>query len=189
MITSLQDIPNWPEWSLADSPTIFASLAAVPAVEMLDIKLSYWIAISLSYIHTITPNTHVFLRRHTVKTCYDFDLLLSCFDDKSIHIRENIKGEHNYIRQSLKQGQAVPLLPLLPLPSMPHADSDSDIEFIADSRTGSLLKRKWTGSPPRHNEPATQQKHGRPRLAPLIIPTESMTPSTTPYRLCRRHHC
>ncbi|KAG2745337.1 hypothetical protein P692DRAFT_20741736 [Suillus brevipes Sb2] len=128
--------PYFPQYQLSDDPALVESLGDnILKIDVFEERFMRWIPSALTYPFTLASRCHVFVRRHGVTDCSDFDDLFksSKLVARPTHMRFNMKGERDSLRKTNKQRQAS------------TAASSSDIEIIDDTQ----LTPKPTLAPPR----------------------------------------
>lgn len=86
-------------------------------VDMYNTKYRLWVKINLSYPHSLSTDSYIFLRRRGV-SCVDLTDILKRFTQPAVHMRYNMPGERLAVREALRR-RAVQL------------DGDSDVEIVA----------------------------------------------------------
>ena len=136
----LEDCPYFPNYCLANDPTLVDELANGRPINKMDIfeeRFMRWIPTTLSHMIQLQSDCHVFLCRHGVTICKGFDALFELAREASHHnhICFNMKGECGAVRAKLKKKQC----------SLPP-DSDSEVEIVAQSSLAAT-KRPHQHSP------------------------------------------
>ncbi|KAJ7234419.1 hypothetical protein C8J57DRAFT_1574934 [Mycena rebaudengoi] len=130
-IVSIQECPSWPYFHLAESGQAIDLIGeGNDNVEFYDIRFRTWVRITISYTHTLTPNTYILLRRCRVTNGQDQNLTIDRFTNLPgpQHIRHNLPGERAAVRHKLKiRKRAHPRC---------FDSDDSDIEIIPNKRAG-----------------------------------------------------
>jgi hypothetical protein len=125
------------------------------------------------HIHSLTADCRIFLRRRQVKDCLDLDQLVFQLTEKGNHLRQNMRGARDGIRQTLQRRQ-------LASPISVKDSSDSEIEVVSITMAP---KRKIKEEPDDTGDVLGDVfRHAqRPRLAPLVIPSSDLASgSSTP---------
>ncbi|KAJ7348296.1 hypothetical protein DFH08DRAFT_1079821 [Mycena albidolilacea] len=105
--------PSWPQWRVTDAVGSFAVLLGEnPELDLLMPKYKHWAAIDTAYVHQLTPDCVVMLRRRDVN-CKNFEDTVSTFypNNNIMHIRKNLPGERAAVRDMYK-------------------DTDSDVKVV-----------------------------------------------------------
>ncbi|KAJ7301941.1 hypothetical protein DFH08DRAFT_992025 [Mycena albidolilacea] len=105
--------PSWPQWRITEAVGSFAVLLGEnPELDLLMPKYKHWAAIDTAYVHQLTPDCVVTLRRRNID-CKNFEDTISTFYPKNnvMHIRKNLPGERATVRDMYK-------------------DTDSDVEVV-----------------------------------------------------------
>jgi hypothetical protein len=129
--------PFFPQYQLSDDPTLLQSLGDdIQKIDVFEASFMRWIPSVLMHTFTLDSGCHVFIRRHGVTECTDFDGLFksSKLLNRPSHARFNIKGERDGVRWKKKQPQT----------------ASSDVEIVDDVQLTpkrSLGKHRWNPSP------------------------------------------
>lgn len=134
--------PYFPQYQLSDDPALVDSLGTnIEKINVFEESFMRWIPSILTHPFTLDLGCHIFIRRHGVTECSDFDELFrsSKLMTRPSHMRFNMKGEHDSIRKKTKQRQTS------------IAASSSDVEILDDeillTPKLALGKRRWAQSP------------------------------------------
>ena len=151
--------PFFPQYQLEGDATLVESLGKdISKIEVYEMRLARWIPAPLTHTFTLTTGCHVFIRRHGVTQCKDFDDLYKASTEsvRSPHMRSNMKGERDGVRAKLKK-RHVTVTP----------DSESDVEIVGDSSVTVVAtdkgKRRRERSP---SDDVDVSVHSRPRFSP-----------------------
>ncbi|KAG2751906.1 hypothetical protein P692DRAFT_20725628 [Suillus brevipes Sb2] len=129
--------PFFPQYQLSDDPTLLQSLGDdIQKIDVFEASFMRWIPSVLMHTFTLDSGCHVFIQRHGVTECADFDGLFksSKLLNRPSHARFNIKGERDGVRWKKKQPQT----------------ASSDVEIVDDVQLTpkrSLGKHRWNPSP------------------------------------------
>lgn len=158
--------PFFPQYQLSDDPTLLQSLGNdIQKIDIFEANFMRWIPSVLTHTFTLDSGCHIFIRRHGVTECADFDGLFksSKLLNRPSHARFNIKGERDSVRWKKKQPRTpssdVEIVDDVPRPS-------SDVEIVDDVQLTpkrTLGKRHWNLSPSQGQETPTAT---RARLDP-----------------------
>jgi hypothetical protein len=113
--------PYFPQYQLSDDPALVASLGDnILKIDVFEECFMRWIPSVLMYPFTLDSWCHIFVRRHGITDCSDFDDLFksSKLVAHPTHMHFNMKGECDSLRKMNKQRQAS------------AAASSSDVEII-----------------------------------------------------------
>jgi hypothetical protein len=134
--------PYFPQYQLSDDPALVASLGDnILKIDVFEERFMRWIPSVLTYPFTLDSRCHIFVRRHGVTDCSDFDDLFksSKLVARPTHMCFNMKGERDSLRKTNKQRQAS------------AAASSSDVEIIDNTQLTpkpTLGKHRCLTTPP-----------------------------------------
>ncbi|KAG2109514.1 hypothetical protein DEU56DRAFT_905628 [Suillus clintonianus] len=169
--------PFFPQYQLSDDPTLLQSLGDdIQKIDVFEASFMRWIPSVLTHTFTLDSGCHVFIRRHSVTECADFDGLFksSKLLNRPSHARFNIKGERDGVRWKKKQPQT----------------ASSDVEIVDDVQLTpkrSLGKRRWNPSPGQETPTPTRARFDLQEddfnyrratslsLTPPYLPTQSQS--------------
>jgi hypothetical protein len=104
MIRCIQDLPDWPKWRLSDDSALLNSLGQdLHEIDIYSQKYCVWMQVNLGYTHTLTPESHIFMRRRNV-TCLDEQVQIDRFlnPPHPLHFHDNLPAERKAVRAALK---------------------------------------------------------------------------------------
>ncbi|KAG1739076.1 hypothetical protein EDD22DRAFT_851999 [Suillus occidentalis] len=110
MMKRVVHCPYYPQYQLIDDPALVQSLGDnVQKIDIFEEGFMRWIPSTLSHTFTLGSGCQIFIRRHGVTQCSEFDELLrsSKLLIQSPHMRFNIKGESNGVRRKKRQHLAI----------------------------------------------------------------------------------
>ncbi|KAJ7510672.1 hypothetical protein B0H11DRAFT_2269258 [Mycena galericulata] len=125
LILGVTECASWPNFRLSQAPNVLALLGCnLGAVEFYDVRYRLWVRVELDYIHVLTNNTYLFLRRVGVSG-HDQQRLIDQFVNSPgpQHIRYNLPAEREAVRSKLKARKLKQRV----------LDSDSEVEVIESS--------------------------------------------------------
>ena len=102
LVHGISDCPWWPLFVLSECPTVLGDNVTV--IDMHDVKLQMWKHVALEYLHFVTTDGFLFLRRQEV-SCVDLDMLLECFLEAPMNIYHNMKHKREQAQKKMKKQQ------------------------------------------------------------------------------------
>ncbi|KAG1762675.1 hypothetical protein EV702DRAFT_1052301 [Suillus placidus] len=172
----------FPQYRLSDDPALVDSLGTnIKKIDVYEESFMRWIPSILTHPFTLDSGCHIFIRRHGVTECSDFDELFksSKLMTRPSHMRFNMKGERDSIRKKMKQRQTS------------IAASSSDVEILDNeillTPKLALGKRRWAQSPSQEQGTrlaarvrlATSEDDFDARRATLLSPTPPLITSSS----------
>ncbi|KAJ7895832.1 hypothetical protein B0H13DRAFT_1885355 [Mycena leptocephala] len=179
-VLSIDSCPTWPSYVL-DSGVLAKLGDDIAELDWFSPALGMWIGIGARYVHTVSTNCVVLLKRHGVRGCNE-DMAIGRFFPQSqpAHLRYNLSGERAAVRKQYKSTTATPIL----------VESDSDVEVVSEPEVQAvsrkrLIKIEQGASPPRQRPKLSiNTSLGPPSSsASTVSPpstTFTLTPSETP---------
>ncbi|KAJ7131371.1 hypothetical protein C8R44DRAFT_731601 [Mycena epipterygia] len=185
-VICVDDCPSWPSYVL-DEPTI-TWLGLGPQADGVDLyspPLRMFIGITLQYVHTVSTDSVILLRRPGVGNVDD---IVTTFFPKTklSHLRYNLPNERAAVLSNYKKATNI-------------EDSDSDIEIISDPEveivsSQRVIKQEAGASPPRQrpclvidtsvgvqsSAPSSSSSTPSSRFLSMTPSTSTSTPPTTP---------
>ncbi|KAJ7216433.1 hypothetical protein GGX14DRAFT_696277 [Mycena pura] len=119
----IEDVPAWPRWRICEATGRFAELLGNGAhVELYFPKFTSWAEVTSTFVHTVTTDCVVMLRRAGVD-CLDLERTICKFYPQTdvVHIRKNLPGERTALRRMYKHGRTIPM-------------DDSDVEVVSEKK-------------------------------------------------------
>ncbi|KAJ7513194.1 hypothetical protein B0H11DRAFT_2213719 [Mycena galericulata] len=181
VVRIIDDCPLWPSYVLGDN--ILSQLGSdIIALDWLSPSLGFlWVGISTTYVHTVSRDSVVVLRRRGISVADEKGLITTFYPTaKPLHLRYNATGERAALRKEYKTKGAVVI-----------EDSDSEVQVLSDSEVEIVLeprkrsiKQEPGGSPPRQRPRLvidTSVPRAEGSSSSSIPPSSSsVPPSTTP---------
>ncbi|KAJ7206603.1 hypothetical protein GGX14DRAFT_637678 [Mycena pura] len=118
----IDDVPAWPRWRICEATGRFAELLGASAdIELYFPKYTSWAEVRLTFVHTVTTDCVIMLRRAGVD-CLHLEPTIRKFypDTDVVHIRKNLPGERAALRRLYKHSR---------IPT-----GDSDVEVVSEKK-------------------------------------------------------
>jgi len=103
----IEDVLTWPRWRVCEATGRFAALLGDEAeVELYFPKYKSWVEITRTFVHTVTTDSVVMLRRAGTD-CLDLDAIICKFYPETdvVHMRKNLPGERAALSRLYKQSR------------------------------------------------------------------------------------
>ncbi|KAJ6466395.1 hypothetical protein C8R45DRAFT_1106635 [Mycena sanguinolenta] len=143
-VMCIEDVPSWPRWRASEATGILAALLGNNTkIDLFFQKYKSWVGIELEYVHLVSQDCIVMLRRRDVE-CYDFVATVRKFFPDSINILHNLPGERTALRRLYKRSGT----------TADKDKEDSDVEIVEELHQKRIKDEE-------DEEPARRQ---RPRL-------------------------
>ncbi|KAJ7205837.1 hypothetical protein GGX14DRAFT_458452 [Mycena pura] len=126
----IEDVPDWPRWRICEATGRFAELLGSTAdVELYFPKYTSWAEVRLTFVHTVTTDCVIMLRRAGVD-CLDLERTICKFYPQTdvVHIRKNLPGERTALRRLYKHSRRTD-----EHSTRTDAD-DSDVEVVSEKK-------------------------------------------------------
>jgi hypothetical protein len=122
----IDDCPSWPEWRVSEATGAFADLLDNADVDLYSAKFKTWAAVSNSFIHTVSVDAVIMLRRRGVE-CLGFNNAVATFYPNKAaarHLRHNLPTERSELRALYRTSSSVVTVD----------DSDSEVEVVNETK-------------------------------------------------------
>ncbi|KDR69914.1 hypothetical protein GALMADRAFT_214722 [Galerina marginata CBS 339.88] len=116
------ECPNWPQWSLDKFSGLPFLGSNIKEIQLYSTEYRVWMMIPMSYVHPLTTNCAIMLRRQGVAGVDEQKHIDLFFPALPRRFRTNQTQEHSVIRSQLKARKAKA--------RPPPSDSDSDVEVV-----------------------------------------------------------
>ncbi|KAF5365081.1 hypothetical protein D9758_010983 [Tetrapyrgos nigripes] len=132
---TVQPSQNWPKFSLADHSELLDELTGGEAIYVLEVyklQMGWWSSLPVNHVFQVSPNDTLLLRRASVSIpSSELQPILAAVKSahSQPHLRDNIAGERQAIRQELAERKKRPSMPII-------IDDDDDSEVEAPDRNG-----------------------------------------------------
>ncbi|KAJ7215453.1 hypothetical protein GGX14DRAFT_608397 [Mycena pura] len=178
----IEDTPSWPEWSVSEATGAFAKLLGDAEVDHLHPKFKTWAAIRLTFVHAVTSECVIMLRKRDIE-CHELDATLRIFypnDNNTIHIRKNLRAERTDVQNLYKSRSKAKRV-------VQETDSDSDVQIIEVRK---CIKREDDDELPYRQQPRrridcidindTDDDSSTPALTTSSLPSPLQSSSSLP---------
>src|SRR6201996_4930570 len=178
----IEDTPSWPEWRVSEATGAFAKLLGNAEVDHLHPKFKTWAAIKLTFVHAVTSECVIMLRKRDIE-CHELNATLRIYypnDNNTIHIRKNLRAERTDVRNLYKSQSKAKRV-------VQETDSDSDVQIVEVRKR---IKREDDDELPYRQQPCrridcidindTDDDSSTPALTTSSLPSPLQSPSSLP---------